>query len=168
MPKPTPQKCLDCACLTIAQVRSLHGSDGDQCYQRSCDSKRSRLRARDQINLKRRKQNAVATGKIEIDHPSVVSAHLHTWREDRAFSPVHAIGCTVWRDNDQILEIAPIHCAGYMPAQVEGYVESMLIRLYQDFALTRFESQIIQTPDRCPLAPCPLRYEFPRIAGLPR
>ena len=90
MPKPTPPKCLECAFWEIDRVRLLHGPDGDQCYQRACDSKRSRLRDRDNINLKRRKKNAATTGKIEIDHPQVAYAHLYTWREERAFSPVHA------------------------------------------------------------------------------
>jgi hypothetical protein len=162
MPQPTPSKCLQCAFLEMDRVRSLHGPEGDRCYQRSCDSKRSRIRKKDEINLKRRTKKAIASGKIEIDHPNVAHATLNVWREDRAFSPVHAIGATIWQEDVPIAVIDPIHCAGYLPAQVEQYVESILGVIHKGFHLKRFENQVIQPPHTCPLSPCPL-HGFPRI-----
>ncbi len=163
MPQPTPAKCLACAFLDIDRVRLLHGPDGDRCYQRSCDSKRSRLRKKDEINLKRRTKNAVTMGKIDIDHPTTTFATLNVWREERAFSPVHAIGSTIWQHDSPIAVIDPIHCAGYLPAQLESYVESILRVISEDFGLKRFEYQVLHSPATCPLSPCPL-HGFPRTS----
>ena len=92
-------------------------------------------------------------------------AVLYIWREKRKDAPIHAIAAAVFIDNSEesskVLEVAPIHCAGYRRRQIEHYVQkSVLGYLKGMFGITFFSDEIRLEPIECPIVGCPYVERF--------
>lgn len=172
MPRKAPQKCYKCAALAIEQVHQLHGSPktdpqnfvrdlnipSDGCYDsKLCPPRRSRLKNPELARQKRAlKQQEHQLQQLHLDSPQtdLVYAVLIVYREAGYDSPIHAIAGSVWKGNDQIVEIKPVHCEGMTPSVLEAYVERMLSILHQEYGIRKFAAMTRQDPQRCPIRPC--------------
>ena len=168
MPRSINKKCVECAQLTAAQAQELHGKNGDDCWvEKRCPRRRSHYRNRQQLNEQRRltyqqQANAVSSeGKVEtvslpVAETSVPHANLYIWREKRKDAPVHAIAASVFQNGSKVLEVAPIHCAGYRRRQLEKYVQKEVISyLKARFGITFFAEEIRLEPVECRIEGCP-------------
>ncbi|MEO1590898.1 MAG: hypothetical protein AAFU71_06365 [Cyanobacteria bacterium J06632_22] len=173
------KQCVACAKLSSADAKRLHGKEGDGCWRdKRCPSKRSYYRNRQKLNEKRRthyRQSVVAdkpvaegeveTVSLEVDGTSAPYANLYIWREKRKDAPVHAIAASVIVEGSKVLEVAPIHCAGYRKRQLERYIEGKVMPyLRARFGITHFSNEIRLEPIECPIKGCPLSDSFEGIA----
>lgn len=163
------KKCVECAQLSSSQAQQLHGEKGDGCWNdKRCPSKRSHYRHRQRLNEQRRLQyqqqiSGVASGEelvetvsLPVAEGSVPYANLYIWREKRKDAPIHAIAASVFQNNSKVLEVAPIHCAGYRKRQLEKYVQKDVMGyLNARFGITFFADEIRLEPIECPIAGCP-------------
>ena len=159
------KKCVECAQLTAADAQQLHGKKGDSCWHdKRCPSKRSYYRNRQRLNEQRRLQyqqqvagvasgdEQVETVSLPVAEVSVPYANLYIWREKRKDAPIHAIAVSVFQDNSKVLEVAPIHCAGYRKRQLEKYVQKdVMSYLRARFGITFFADEIRLEPIECPI-----------------
>ena len=127
MPRKVDKKCVECAGLTADDARQLHGQKGDGCWnEKLCPRRRSHYRNRREINEQRRadyrqqqssaikpKAEQAETVSLAVAEESVPYANLYIWREKRKDAPIHAIAASVFQNGSKVLEVAPIHCAGY-------------------------------------------------------
>ena len=168
MPRKVNKKCVACTQLSVAEAKQLHGKEGDDCWSdKRCPRRRSHYRNRQQLNEQRRLQyqqqaNAVPSeGTVEtvsllVAEASAPYANLYIWREKRKDAPVHAIAASVFKDGAKVLEVAPIHCAGYRRRQLEKYVQKDVMGyLNSRFGITFFADEIRLEPMECPIAGCP-------------
>ena len=167
MARRVSKKCVECAQLSAADARQLHGKKGDGCWHdKRCPSKRSHYRNRQRLNEQRRLQyrqqvSEVGTKEVEtvalsVAEASMPYANLYIWRERRKDAPVHAIAASVFKDGAKVLEVAPIHCAGYRKRQLEKYVQKEVMGyLNARFGITFFADEIRLEPMECPIAGCP-------------
>ncbi|MBD2082533.1 hypothetical protein [Leptolyngbya sp. FACHB-17] len=172
MPRKAPQKCYKCAALAIEQVHQLHGSpktdpqnfvrdpkiESDRCYDpKLCPPRRSRLR-NSEINSQKQaiKQREQILEQLQIESPytDLVYAVLIVYREGGYDSPVHAIAGSVWKGNEQIVDIAPVHCEGMTPTVVKAYTATLLRVLHKEYGIRKFAAQIRRDPQCCPIRPC--------------
>lgn len=174
MPRRVDKKCVACAQLEAAQARQLHGKQGDNCWhEKRCPRKRSHYRHRQVLNEKRRLQrqqkfDAVAAAEKEVEtvslpvaETSLPHANLYIWREKRKDAPIHAIAATVFQNGSKVLEVAPIHCAGYRRSQIQKYVQQNVMGyLKARFGITFFADEIRLEPIECPIAGCPWSVRF--------
>ncbi|ESA37362.1 hypothetical protein N836_03390 [Leptolyngbya sp. Heron Island J] len=173
MPRRADPKCIACAQLSAEKARQLHGPQGDGCWnERRCHRKRSHYRNRREQNEKRRtnyrqqvaQQRAdsrVETVSLAVTETSIPYANLYIWREKRKDAPVHAIAATVIQNGQKVLEVKPIHCAGYRKRQLERYMEQKVMPyLKERFGITHFSNEIRLEPIECPLKDCPLKEKF--------
>ncbi|NEZ54119.1 hypothetical protein [Adonisia turfae] len=178
MPRRINQKCVACAQLSAAQARQQHGPNGDGCWdEKRCHRKRSHYRNRRDSNEKRRAiyqqqilttkaDNEVETVSLDVAESSMPYANLYIWREKRKDAPVHAIGATVIHNGQKVLEVKPIHCAGYRRRQLERYVsQKMLPYLTERYGITHFSNEIRLEPIECPIPECPLKGGFDHLGG---
>lgn len=168
--------CIACAQLSAAQAQQLHGPQGDGCWdEKRCHRKRNHYRHRRQENEKRRIQyqqqiaarsvaDSVETVSLSVAETSVPYGNLYIWREKRKDAPVHAIGATVISDGKKVLEVEPIHCAGYRKRQLERYVEGKVLPyLRSRYGITHFANEIRLEPIECPISGCPLSDRFETV-----
>ncbi|BAY59171.1 hypothetical protein NIES2135_60480 (plasmid) [Leptolyngbya boryana NIES-2135] len=172
MPRKAPAKCYKCAALHIDQVHQLHGSPktdpenflrdpnipSDGCYNlKLCPPKRSRLR-NTEINSQKQaiEQQEQQFERLNIESPylDLVYAVLIVYREAGYDSPVHAIAGSVWKGNEQIVEITPVHCEAMTPSIMEAYTANMLSVLYKEYGIRKFAAQVRRDPQCCPIRPC--------------
>ncbi|MGB7249686.1 MAG: hypothetical protein WBC73_12170, partial [Phormidesmis sp.] len=136
MPRRISKKCVECAQLSATDARQLHGKNGDGCWhQKRCPRRRSHYRNRQRLNEQRRLQyqqqvlggaldeEQVETVSLPVAEASAPYANLYIWREKRKDAPIHAIAASVFQNGSKVLEVAPIHCAGYRKRQLEQYVQ---------------------------------------------
>ena len=168
MPRQVDKKCVACAQLDAAQARQLHGKKGDGCWNgKRCPRKRSHYRHRQELNEKRRLQRqqvandvptvgVVETVSLSVAEVSIPYANLYIWREKRKDAPIHAIAASVFQNGSKVLEVAPIHCAGYRKRQLEKYVQKDVMGyLKARFGITFFADEIRLEPIECPIEGCP-------------
>jgi len=168
MPRRINKKCVACAQLGAADAQQLHGEKGDGCWdEKRCPRRRSHYRHRQQLNEKRRLAyqqssdvlpdgGSVETVSLPMAEGSVPYANLYIWREKRKDAPLHAIAASVFKDGVKVLEVAPIHCAGYRKRQLEKYVQKDVMRyLNARFGITFFADEIRLEPIECPIPGCP-------------
>ena len=177
MPRRVDKKCVACAQLSASDARQLHGKGkkGDGCWnEKRCPRKRSHYRNRQQLNEKRRLKyqqqvTGVASGNeqeveivsLSVAETSVPYANLYIWREKRKDAPIHAIAATVFQDGSKVLEVQPIHCAGYRRRQLENYVQRDIMGyLNARFGITFFADEIRLEPIECPIPGCPWGERF--------
>ncbi|MEL7333731.1 MAG: hypothetical protein AAFZ17_12060 [Cyanobacteria bacterium J06650_10] len=173
------KKCVECAQLTAADAQYLHEKKGDGCWHDNrCPSKRSYYRNRQRLNEKRRLQyqqrisgessteGAVEKVSLPVAETSVPYANLYIWREKRKDAPIHAIAASVFQDGSKVLEVAPIHCAGYRRRQLEKYVQKDVMGyLNARFGITFFADEIRLEPMECPIAGCPWHDRLTSVQG---
>jgi hypothetical protein len=164
------KKCIECAQLSAAQAQQLHGKKGDDCWsEKRCPRRRSHYRNRQVLNEQRRLQyqqqvsgataneGQVETVSLPVADESVPYANLYIWREKRKDAPIHAIAASVFQNGSKVLEVAPIHCAGYRKRQLENYVQQKVMPyLNARFGITFFADEIRLEPIECPIKDCPL------------
>ena len=174
MARRVSKKCVECAQLSAAQAQQLHGKTGDGCWHdKRCPSKRSYYRNRQRLNEQRRlhyqqqvsdvvsEEGQVETVTLPVAEASVPYANLYIWREKRKDAPIHAIAASVFQDGSKVLEVAPIHCAGYRKRQLEKYVQKDVMGyLNARFGITFFADEIRLEPIECPIAECPWSVRF--------
>ena len=166
-------KCVTCAQMSVAKARQLHGAAGDGCWvEKRCHRRRSHYRNRQGLNEKRRvvyRQQVDATKpddgvervSLEVAESTLPYVNLYIWREKRKDAPVHAISATVIQNGEKVLEVKPIHCAGYRKRQLERYIEQKVMPyLKTRFGITHFSNEIRLEPIECPLKDCPLKESF--------
>jgi hypothetical protein len=133
-----PDKCVRCAALSAAQAKSLHGVEGNGCWDSAvCPSRRSYIRHRDRRNQNRSRKRYEKLQTLTIEPatlPSIIYAVLVLYREP-GDSPVHGIGAEVWCDQEKIAQVAPIHCCQMVPTQVHLYVQKLLELLGQHYGM---------------------------------
>ncbi|MGB7251799.1 MAG: hypothetical protein WBC73_22880 [Phormidesmis sp.] len=163
------KKCVECAQLSAADAQLLHGKKGDGCWNdKRCPSKRSYYRNRQRLNEQRRLEyqqqvsavepagDQVETVSLSVAEASAPYANLYIWREKRKDAPIHAIAASVFQEGSKVLEVAPIHCAGYRKRQLEQYVQKKVMPyLKARFGITFFADEIRLEPIECPIAECP-------------
>ncbi len=174
MARRVSKKCVECAALSAKAAQQLHGGKGDGCWNNKlCPSKRSHYRHRQRLNEQRRLQyqqqiSSVDSGEGQVEIVSlpvaegtVPYANLYIWREKRKDAPIHAIAASVFQNNSKVLEVAPIHCAGYRKRQLEKYVQKdVMSYLNARFGITFFADEIRLEPIECPIAGCPWSERF--------
>ena len=170
-------KCVACVSLSAAQARQQHGPNGDGCWdEKRCHRKRSHYRNRRDSNEKRRAlyqqdvatraDDEVETDSLDVAESSMPYANLYIWREKRKDAPVHAIGATVIHNGQKVLEVKPIHCAGYRRRQLERYVsQKILPYLTERYGITHFVNEVRLEPIECPIPGCPLKEAFEQTGG---
>ena len=163
------KKCVECAQLSAVAAQQLHGKKGDGCWHdKHCPSKRSYYRNRQRLNEQRRLQyrqqvtggasdkDLVETVSLPVAENSVPYANLYIWRQRRKDAPIHAITASVFQNNSKVLEVAPIHCAGYRKRQLEKYIQQdVMSYLNARFGITFFADEIRLEPMECPIEGCP-------------
>ena len=160
-----------CAQMSVAKARQLHGESGDGCWvEKRCHRRRSHYRNRQGLNEKRRVEyrqrvakadDGVERVSLEVAEGTLPYANLYIWREKRKDAPVHAIAATVIQNGQKVLEVEPIHCAGYRKRQLERYMEQKVMPyLKERFGITHFSNEIRLEPIECPLEDCPLKDSF--------
>jgi len=171
MARRVSKKCVECAQLSAADARLLHGKGkkGDGCWHdKNCPSKRSYYRNRQRLNEQRRLQyqqkvsgGAAGEGQVEtvllpVAEGSMPYANLYIWREKRKDAPIHAIAASVFQDGSKVLEVEPIHCAGYRRRDLERYVQKDVIGyLNARYGITFFAEEIRLEPIECRIEGCP-------------
>ena len=181
MPRRIDKKCVACAQLSAATAQQLHGKAGDGCWnEKRCRRRRSHYRNRQQVNEDRRSHyrqqvsagepagDGVETVSLSVAEESVPYANLYIWREKRKDAPIHAIAASVFQDGCKVLEVAPIHCAGYRKRQLEQYVQKkVMLYLNARYGITFFADEIRLEPIECPIAECPWgdRFEQVKVAN---
>ncbi|MEX0272256.1 hypothetical protein AB3R30_24365 [Leptolyngbyaceae cyanobacterium UHCC 1019] len=147
-PKKIPDKCVRCALLLMAEVRSLHGATGDGCYvSEVCRSRRSYARHHHQRN-QTRKQKWHET-KVGVDANPVetqVTAQLIVYREPRYNAPIDGIAAIVRHGKTKLAVVQPVYCAGLLPKQIYACIEAMLVNLEQKYSITKFAGVMHQLP----------------------
>jgi hypothetical protein len=184
MARRVSKKCVECAQLSVAQAQQLHGQAGDRCWNdKRCPSKRSYYRNRQRLNEQRRlryqqqvtgrvaEEQSVEMVSLPVAETSAPYANLYIWREKRKDAPIHAIAVSVFQNGSKVLEVAPIHCAGYRKRQLENYVQQKVMPyLNARYGITFFADEIRLEPIECPIAGCPWRVgeAFPKENRLSR
>ena len=179
MARRVSKKCVECAQLSAADAQQLHGKGkkGDGCWHdKRCPSKRSYYRNRQQLNEQRRLkyqqqvadvtsgEEAVEAISLPVPGASVPYANLYIWREKRKDAPIHAIAASVFQNGSKVLEVAPIHCAGYRRRQLEQYVQQEVMGyLRARFGITFFADEIRLEPIECPIEGCPWGDRFEQV-----
>lgn len=171
MARAVTQKCVECAQLSAAKAKELHGKSGDNCWvKKRCAPKRSRYRNRQKVNEKRRLEyqqknsesvsEAAAVEKVELPvaGQSEPYACLYIWREKRKNAPIHAIAAAVFQNGSKVLEVEPIHCAEYRKRQIDHYVREEIMGYFQArYGITFFAEEIRLEPIECPIPGCPYK-----------
>ncbi|MGB3767597.1 MAG: hypothetical protein WA947_13665 [Phormidesmis sp.] len=169
MPRQANKKCIACAQLSAGEAQQVHGPKGDGCWnEKRCPRRRSHYRNRREINENRRSEyrqqvsgvgmdeSLVETVSLPVAEASVPYANLYIWREKRKDAPIHAIAASVFQDGAKVLEVAPIHCAGYRKRQLEKYVQKdVMSYLNARFGITFFADEIRLEPIECSIKGCP-------------
>lgn len=169
MPRRVDKKCVACAQLSATEARQVHGTTGDGCWvEKRCKRRRSHYRNRRRVNEARRLQyrdaqssedsagEPVETVSLSVAASSVPYANLYIWREKRKDAPIHAIAASVFQDGSKVLEVAPIHCAGFRRQQLEQYVKKEVMGyLRSRFGISVFAEEIRLEPIECQIEGCP-------------
>lgn len=174
MPRKVNPKCLQCAQLSIDQARQIHGPGGDGCWDESrCHRRRSHYRNRRDNNAVRRslyqqqlQQEQQQPEHLEVPIDLKPVAYLYLYRVKRQDAPLHAMAISVWKGNQRLLEVTPIHCAGMRNQKLQEYLRDVLKSLNEHFGITKFEPEIRMEPAECPIEDCPLKPQASNVLEL--
>ncbi|MEM7770737.1 MAG: hypothetical protein AAF327_09520 [Cyanobacteria bacterium P01_A01_bin.37] len=173
MSRPIQKKCIHCSTLSAEKAKEQHGPSGDNCWNPSvCHRRRSHYRHREDINRTRRRVRRNGTSPtreneslqseyrditISITPDTEPSAAVLVLYRQTKHSPVHALAAEIWKGNQKIAGVAPIHCMGMRGNQVTQHIQTMLSTIKDEFGITRFEDVIKEQPvEACPIDGCPL------------
>ena len=103
-------------------------------------------------------QPTVETVSLTVAEDVTPYATLYIWRERRRDAPVHAISASVFQGSSKVLEIEPIHCAGFRRQELENYMQKKVMPyLKARYGITFFANQIRLEPIECPIKGCSLQ-----------
>ena len=169
MPKSINPTCLQCASLTTAEARLLHGPDGDglNCWDRDrCYGRRTDYRRRDRRKSLYRRKRAQ---QLDVPLPTRAAAYLYLYglqqsrlapgqAVSKRRSP-HSLQAQLWIDGQLTFSTEPIHCDGLTSRQLDRYVKSILASFSDACGeeLSAFSGVYERHERECPLNPCPLR-----------
>ena len=171
MPRSINKSCQHCSALTVEQAQEIHGQTGDGCWDfdrpHLCHARRTYYRVRAEKNARRQAKRSLSaeslTGnqveQITVPLRQLPVAFVYLYRENRE-APLHAIAVSVWRGDEKIAEVPPIHCAGLTNSLVNDYLRRILVLLKQKYGITQFKDEFYLSPGVCPLKPCPLSESF--------
>ena len=147
-PKKIPDKCVRCALISMAEVRSLHGATGDNCYvSEVCRSRRSHARHHYQRNQTRKQKWHETKAGIEVTHADTqATAQLIIYRAARYNVPIDGIAAVVRRGKTKLAVVQPVYCVGLLPKQIDACIEAILVGLQQDYGIHRFAGVVQQLP----------------------
>jgi hypothetical protein len=84
-------------------------------------------------------------------------AYLYLYRQKRQDAPLHALSVSVWKGEQHLLDVTPIHCAGMRNQKIQEYLMDVLKTLQERYGITKFEPEIRLEPTECPIKSCPLK-----------
>ena len=147
-PKQIPAKCVRCALLSIAEVRSLHGAMGDNCYvSQVCRSRRSYARHHHQRNQTRKQKWHETKAGVDVNPVETqATAQLIVYRAARYNAPIDGIAAIVRRGKTKLAVVQPVHCVGLLPKQIYACIEAILVVLQQDYGIHKFAGVVQQLP----------------------
>ncbi len=147
-PKKIPDKCVRCALLSIAEVRSLHGAMGDNCYvSQVCRSRRSYARHNYQRNQTRKQKWHETKAGVDVSHSDTqTTAQLIVYRATRYNAPIDGIAAIVRQGKTKLAVVQPVYCAGLLPKQIYACIEAILVVLQQDYGIHKFAGVVQQLP----------------------
>ncbi len=155
----TPEKCVRCAALSAAQAKDLHGNT---CWDsKVCPSRRSYVRHRDRRNLDRSRKRSSELTTLTVKPPVSITYGILMVYRTAGDSPVHGIAAEIWKDQEKIAQVAPIHCCQMVPSQVHTYIQKLLEMLNQNYGIKKFASLVRLDPSLCPIEDCFLRSKVP-------
>jgi len=167
VPRRINQNFLQCSQLSVSQARQRHGSEGDGCWDKSiCHRRRSHYRKRRDNNAFRRslyrqvvqqKQAETAPEELSVQIDLKPVADLYLYRQKRQDALLHEIAISIWQDNQRLLGVTPIHCAGMQNQQIQRYLMDVLATLRDRYGITKFEPEIRLELTECPIEACPLK-----------
>lgn len=153
----------------------MHGDQGDGCWEESrCHRRRSHYRHRRDNNASRRGTYRQSVQENQADQaPETVSiaialkpvAYLYLYRQKRQDAPLHALSVSVWKGEQHLLDVTPIHCAGMRNQKIQEYLTDVLKTLQERYGITKFEPEIRLEPTECPIKNCPLKPHLVAEAG---
>ena len=167
MARPVNQKCLECAGISFDLARTLHGVEGDGCWNdQRCHNRRSYYRQRSlRLELSRRRR----AQSFGVELPSRAAAYLYLFGSQRSRlapgqavskrrSP-HALMAELYVDGVRILGTEPVHCAGLTSRQLDRYVRDVLKAFSNQTGeeLSEFARVFEREESDCPIDPCPVR-----------
>ncbi len=134
--------------LSIAEVRSLHGEVGDNCYVSAvCRSRRSHARHHDQRNQTRRQKWHKTTSGADITQSETqATAQLIVYRAARYNAPVDGVAAVVRQGKTKLAVVQPVYCAGLLPKQIYACIEALLVVLQRDYGIVKFAGVVQQLP----------------------
>jgi len=147
-PKKIPDKCVRCAMLSLAEVRSLHGATGDNCYvSQVCRSRRSYARHHYQRNQTRKQKWQETKAGSDVNHSDTqATAQLIVYRAARYNAPIDGVAAVVRQGKTKLAVVQPVYCAGLLPKQVYACIEAILGVLQQDYGILKFAGVVQQMP----------------------
>ena len=147
-PKKIPDKCVCCALLSTAEVRSLHGAMGDNCYvSEVCRSRRSHARHHDQRNQTRKQKWHETKAGVDVNPVETqATVQLIVYREPRYNAPVDGIAAIVRQGKTKLAVVQPVYCVGLLPKQVYVCIEAILGVMQRDYGITHFSGVVQQLP----------------------
>ncbi len=147
-PKKIPDKCSRCALLSMAEVRSLHGATGDNCYvSQVCRSRRSHARHHHQRNQTRKQKWQETKAGVDVNPVETqATSQLIVYRAPRYNATIDGITAVVWQGKTKLAVVQPVYCAGLLPKQIYACIEAILIMLQQDYSIVKFAGVVQQMP----------------------
>jgi hypothetical protein len=85
------------------------------------------------------------------------AAYLYLYKESRKDAVLHAIAITLWQGNEKRQTVLAEHCGGQTAPQIQKRLRDVLQYLREHYGISRFEPEIILSPQECPLHHCPLK-----------
>lgn len=158
-------KCLKCSELTVEEAISLHGKEGDVCWDISrCHKRRSHYRNRSDRNSKRQVAYQLSKSvlpEIELSVSQVAAVVLILYKKEfTKDAPVHAIAAELWVGTQKVAHMQPISCLGMRGDQVTGLMPKILRTFSEQFSeqynqgkpFPRFATKVERNISRCPIS----------------
>jgi hypothetical protein len=144
MAKTVPKKCRDCAAtLCTAEASSKSCWDSKICVPR-------------RRNLRYRSKPEPAPGALSVPIPNVAYFVLRLWQTSEQR---HAIGMELWRGEDLVGAIKPVHVTGVSKLVVNDWMAGSmaLLREIHSEPDAVLRDQRVEHTSKCPIGNCPLR-----------
>ncbi len=119
MPKPPNPKCELCWQLPAAVAQQVHGTAGDNCWEKRCHRRR--------CDYRRRAEALAGSGELSIAPPDVYFAVLYLYKLPG--NKIHAASAALMKGQEVVQQVKPIHCFGYTEGQIRRWAEEVLVQL---------------------------------------
>jgi hypothetical protein len=139
--------CSTCSKLDVSTAKLKPCWDNKRCHDR-------RSYQRNKIEINRKRSSLGKAEIIDIEAPQVCHGILQLWRDTQEDAPLHAIGLEIKLGDDSIAIVTPVHCAGWMPSQVHGYIEKILEMTSAKYQFKKISSKRVLPPSQCCIKNC--------------